>query len=140
MAGILKSSKTLFTLDLKGRVLPLLEELERLLGSRKEAVEVAAKAGALLGASAQLLRSNFQGVLAEGLSEEQPRTLLRKAPDLFKYDWSDRIMPTKLEYYERELGVPRLELLLDHGGYLNAGLAKVDRMVSVCQHQGRWGL
>jgi hypothetical protein len=134
------SSTKLLSSDLKGRVLPLLEELERRLGSRKEAVEVVTKGGALLNGSAELLQNSFQSMLAEGLSKQQARMLLLKAPTIFMYDWSDRIMPTKLEYYERELGIPRLELLVDHGGYLNAGLAKVDRMVSGCQHQGRWGL
>jgi hypothetical protein len=80
-------------MDLKGRVLPLLEELERLLDSRKEAVEVAAKGGALLAVSAQLLRSNFQAVLAEGLSEQQARILLQKAPAIFTWDWSDASCP-----------------------------------------------
>jgi hypothetical protein len=69
--------------DLKGRALPLLEELERLLGSREEAVEVAAKGGALLNVVAQPLRNNFDTVLAEGSSEQQARMLLQKAPVIF---------------------------------------------------------
>ena len=111
-------------------MLPLLAELERLLGGdREQAVKMAAKAGAILAVEAGLVRFNFEDVVGLGLSQQQARELLKRAPLLFTYDFSDRKMQAKLAYYERELGILPLELLVEHGGYLVAGLAKVDRRV-----------
>ena len=124
---------TLFTMDLEGRVLPLLAELERLLGGdREQAVEVAAKAGSILGVETGLLRFNFNRVVELGLSQQQARELLIRVPAIFKWDFADRTMQAKLAYYERELGIPPLELLVKHGGYLSAALSKVDRRVRSC--------
>ena len=114
-------------------MLPLLAELERLLGGdREQAVEVAAKGGAIFNIKAGLLRLNFDCVLELGMSQEEARELLIRAPTVFTYDFFDHTMQAKLRYYPDVLGIPLLELLVEHGGYLKEGLAKVDRRVRFC--------
>ena len=115
------------------KILPTLSELERLLGAdARTVIAVVVRAASLITVNPPKLRSNFQFLLGQGLSEEEARALVCEAPLVFACTLDAANMGDKLRYYEEVLGISPRDMLVHQRGYLGHGLAKVDLWVRHC--------
>ena len=131
MSDAVTKHPILLSSDVKDKLEPVLRALEQVLGSSTDVVEVVGSTPSLLSMALGTIASNVQVMRDMGLSDADIQASVKKAPQLFGFDYTSEDFQAKLRYYPEVLGRSARHMLLAEPALLKYRLRRIALRVRV---------